>query len=82
LFWTNTTITAENAAVAVNISTRELPVEMRTSPKAKMVLNRAMRPSIIPIACTFERTIIAMTGRRHATIVVNIDVTRKIQFLE
>jgi hypothetical protein len=70
------------AAVAVKISTRELPDEIRTRPKANTLLKRAISPSIIPIDCTLERTTIAMTGRRQATIVVNMDVTRKIQLFE
>lgn len=99
MFWTNTTITAENlkvdplvscvarrgktyAAVAVNISTRELVDEMSTRPNAKTVLNRAMSPRIIPILCTLERTTIATMGSRQATIVVKMDVTRTIQLFE
>ena len=64
------------------MSTLELDEEIMTSPKANMVLNTAMRPSINPIVWTRERMTIATTGSRQATMVVIREVTRIIQLDE
>ena len=67
------------AALAVKISTLELEDERRANPLAKSDVNSAMRPRIKPMEWTLARTVIATTGSRQATVVVMIDVTRKIQ---
>lgn len=67
------------AAVAVKISTLELVDDRSTNPKAKIAVKRAMRPRITPMRWTLARIVMAIVGRRQATTVVIIDVTRKIQ---
>ncbi len=67
------------AADAVKISTLELEDERRANPIAKRAVKSAMRPRIKPMEWTLARTVMATVGRRQATAVVMMDVTRRIQ---
>jgi len=69
-------MTAEKAAVAVKISTRELDDEITPNPAAKIAVKIAMRPRIKPIERTSARMVMATTGRRQATTVVIMEAIR------
>lgn len=74
----NTTITAENAAVAAKISVLELvPCVRKINAKAKIMAKpaRHINRFLSPWSC--DRIEIAMTGRRHATTVEIAEVTLK-----
>jgi len=76
-----TTIIAENAAVAVKISTLvEVPWVRKMRPTAKMAEKPARQSNRSLSLWSWDNTVMATTGNKHATTVENPDVIRNTLF--
>jgi hypothetical protein len=70
------------AAVAVNISTLEVPPVKNMSPPAKTTVKRAIIPSTLAFVWSLESTVMAAIGRTQATMVATEEVNSIIRCSE